>query len=239
MITRSIGKMFAFGRDKVAAGFVRIGITPNTLTVAGLVIIATGAFFYAQGKFLWGIIIISCALVFDMFDGAVARLSDRITPFGGFLDSALDRYADIFVFGAAAWYFATVRHSVPMAVVALWALAGALVISYTRARAENIVDECRVGFWTRGERVVYLLIGSGFGTPMFTICVIALGVHWTALGRILYTRRISENPQARIRKNEILARVFYWDFKKGSVPYEIYVVAFVFTSMIGTRFGLT
>jgi len=223
MISRLIGRVFSAARDGLARVLIRMGVSANALTVTGLLPTVVAGYFIARGSFVWAVLFIVISGAFDMLDGAVARLSGRMTAFGGVLDSSLDRYADIVLFGALSWYFYDVRAQRALALVTLAALAGALLVSYTRARAENVIEKCRGGFWARGERIVYMTIGMVTGGLPVVVCVMAVGTHWTAIGRILYTRRMCMNPPREIGPKDHLAKFFYWTYARGTLAYDIAV----------------
>jgi phosphatidylglycerophosphate synthase len=126
-----------------------------------------------------------------MLDGAVAKLGGRATAFGAFLDSTLDRVSDGFLFGGLFWYWAA-RGDAPLAGLSLSGLLAAFLVSYTRARAENLIDSCKVGFWERGERTVLLLVGATFAVLPAVVLLLGTLVHLTALQRLLYARRLLE-----------------------------------------------
>ncbi len=152
-ITHAIG----YGSNKVIRLIVRglalSRIHPNVLTFLGLVINMVAAYMLAVGQFRWAAAVIIGAGLFDMVDGRVARETNRVTRFGGFFDSVLDRYSDCaLLVGLLVWYGSINR---PFYVVlTAVAMAASVMISYTRARAENSIPMCKVGFMERPERVV-------------------------------------------------------------------------------------
>jgi CDP-diacylglycerol---glycerol-3-phosphate 3-phosphatidyltransferase len=166
------------------------GITPNQLTLAGLAVSLVSGVIYASGHFFWGGLILFVASLADVLDGPLARYSGKTSKFGAFLDSTVDRYADVFVFGGLTLHFARVQE-MGWAAVGIGIIAGSFVTSYTKARAENFVDECSVGLFERPERLIGLWVFSalnGFFRPL-SLIVLLIGTNYTALQRILYTRR--------------------------------------------------
>ena len=151
-------------------------LAPGRLTAAGLGIIAAGCF--------------------DVFDGAVARARGENSPFGAVLDSVTDRAADAFIYIGAVLYF--YRIGQPLYVfVTMVALAGALMVSYTRARAENTIIDCKVGFAERGERMVLLLLALFFNKLGAGMWMLA-GLAWlTTLQRLIHTHRALAAGQPR------------------------------------------
>ena len=187
MLGRSRGEV-ARVAEPVARAMVWLRVQPNQLSCLGLVcsMIAAGAFAADQRR--TGALCLAVAGTLDILDGALARVSGRVSPFGAFLDSVLDRYSDLLVLAGLVYLFA--RLGRPEAVVAvLLALIGTVMVSYTRARAESIDVECRVGLMERGERMLVLIAGALLGFLVPAIWVVALGANATALHRIAHTWR--------------------------------------------------
>ncbi len=141
---------------------VRFDPDPNFLTLIGLGINIWAACLYGFGHFFYAGLVMILANVFDMLDGRVARKTGRVTIFGAFLDSSLDRLSDMVVFLGIIIFYArdTQYHSTLYAALTGAALIGSVMISYTSARAESILPKMDVGFFRRPERVVLLIIGS-------------------------------------------------------------------------------
>ena len=165
------------------------GITPNQLTIGGCVLSFLTGCLYAGGHiFLAGVLLIAASIP-DMLDGALARLSGRASKFGAFLDSTLDRYSDFFLFGGLGIHFAG-QGEIRGLIVCLGVLLGTFATSYTKARAENLIDNCRVGFFERSERIVTLLIGSLFSPLLgLALWILLIGTNATAITRILHTQQ--------------------------------------------------
>jgi CDP-diacylglycerol--glycerol-3-phosphate 3-phosphatidyltransferase len=165
-------------------------ITPNNLTVAGLLLSLATAPLIVSGHFIIAAIVLLLAGVCDMLDGAVARISAQVTPFGAFLDSTSDRLAEGFVLAAVGIWYARQGGFVTLGVVFAVMICSFLV-SYTRARAEAVGLECKVGFASRPERVVGLMIGLVFARwHVLTIMLWLLAVltAYTVVQRILHVR---------------------------------------------------
>ncbi len=146
--------------DPVARGLLRVGISPDVVTVLGTVGVLVGALgFGARGQFLIAVAIVVAFAPIDMIDGAMARARGYSTRFGALLDSTMDRIADGAIFGSVAFWYATTGQSVTMA-VALVCLVAAQVISYVKARAQSLGFECEVGIAERGERLVLIGVGA-------------------------------------------------------------------------------
>ncbi len=166
----------------------RLGVTPNVITIVGCTMgIATGALI-AVGR--WQAAIVTAALggLADGMDGLLARQSQQMTPFGPFLDSVLDRWADSAFFIGLLIYYS--RAGMPMQeVLAGVALSSSLLVSYTRARAEGGGAQCSRGLFTRLERFVVLMAGLVFDQMTIALWVIAVLSTFTALQRIYFTWR--------------------------------------------------
>ncbi len=165
-------------------------IHPNILTLLGCVTNLVAGIVFGYGFALWGGIVLLLGGFFDMLDGAVARQESRATPFGGFLDSVLDRYADQFVLFGILVHFAR-GGALAWVVVTAIAIIGTTVTPYARARAENIIDTCRVGILERPERVIVLAAGALFGFLSYAVLTVAILAHITVFQRIYHTYRRS------------------------------------------------
>ena len=185
----------------VAKRSPRLGIHPDWITVAGLILVALAALFLAQGEFLAGGLLLLLSLPFDALDGAVARAMKRQGAFGMVLDSTLDRYADGLIFAALGYYFAA-NARLDMLVLALAALVGSYIVSYIRARADDslVGISTTVGFFTRLERVLVVLvmiIGSVLmdsTAPLeIGMLILALGTNITALQRLRHVYATLKN----------------------------------------------
>lgn len=163
-------------------------IRPSALTLTGLgVSLAAGAC-YARGWAVAAGCVVILAGLCDMLDGAVARVSGRVSRTGGFMDSVIDRYSDAALFGGILLRY-TAEGDGAGTGLALAVLTGAYLVSYVRARAELVIPKCDVGLMERPERLVVLVAGSLSGLLVPALWVLALTSHATALHRILYTLR--------------------------------------------------
>jgi CDP-diacylglycerol--glycerol-3-phosphate 3-phosphatidyltransferase len=184
--TRAIGTACNHVILWIVRGLALSKIHPNVLTFLGLLINIAAAGLLARGQFFWAGLVIIGAGLFDMVDGRVARETNRVTRFGGFFDSVLDRYSDLaLLVGLLVWYGSINRffYVVLTAVV----MAGSVMVSYTRARAENSIPTCKVGFMERPERVVLLIIGALFDRMAPVLWVIAVLANLTVVHRMMFT----------------------------------------------------
>lgn len=178
---------------------VRLGLNPNHLTTVSLFLSIWSAYQFAFGSIHIAALLLLVGGFFDMIDGEVARAANRVTRFGALYDSTLDRYSEIFIFLGMGYHFVRIQLASPQftAVLTLFivlAMAGSLMVSYVRARAEGLDFQCKVGFLQRPERVVLLGVGALISnwTLIFVIFFIALFANITAIQRILYIYK-SEN----------------------------------------------
>ncbi len=158
----------------------KAGVKPNHLTAIGLIFGFSSALLISFGNLIEGAVAILISGLMDMLDGALARNTTKITEFGGFLDSVFDRYVDTAIFISLGIY------GVDWLIVAL-ALSGALLVSYTRARAESVISKCDVGVAERGERLIIIVIGLLTGYIWQAVALVAFLSHTTAVHRVVYT----------------------------------------------------
>lgn len=196
-----IGLALAQARDAAARWLVRSGVHPNHLTVAGAAL-SVGAgiclFLGASHQLplerpapgvtasywpLWAALLLALAGALDILDGATARQGRLRTPFGGILDSTLDRWSDMALYGGIALHFAT-RANVTFVLLALLAMAHAVMISYVKARAESEVSTCEVGYWARGERIAMLWLGCLSGHVPAAVWMLAFLPAFTVAARL-------------------------------------------------------
>lgn len=169
----------ALGRVLTPIGrtVARTGVSPNAITVIGTAGVAAGALvLFPRGEFFWGTMVITAFVLFDMLDGAVARVTGKISKFGAFLDSTMDRVADAAIFsGLMIGLYRDGQHG--LAGVALYCLVAGVVVSYAKARAEGLGYTCNVGIAERAERLIVALVAAGFdGLGVPYILAIALWV---------------------------------------------------------------
>ena len=175
--------------DPVGRALFRLRLRPNHLTVMGLVVSLGAAAAFIIGHVRLGGCLVLLAGLFDFCDGSLARASGQVTPFGGFLDSVIDRYSDLVVLLGIVVLFAGMPN-MRGAVAAMAALVGSLMVSYTKARAESIGVTCNVGMMERPERLICLIAGALLGLMEPALWVLAILANLTALQRIVFTRRL-------------------------------------------------
>jgi CDP-diacylglycerol--glycerol-3-phosphate 3-phosphatidyltransferase len=166
----------------------RLGLTPNGLTLIGTVFMFGIGLVLAQGNFVTGAVLVALAAAFDALDGSLARQTNRVTRFGAFLDSTTDRWAEAAIYGGLLWWYTGQGAQLEVMLVYA-AIIGSLLVSYTRARAEGIGVECKVGLFTRFERIVVLIVGLVSGQMLIALAVLAVLSNVTAIQRILHVYR--------------------------------------------------
>jgi len=170
----------------IGRALARLGLTPNALTTAGLLVTLAGVAVVVSGRPVVGATVMAAGLVLDAFDGAVARLSGRSTLLGAFYDSVADRVADVAMLGALVWL---VLPSPLGFAVGMTALATALLTSYVRAKAESLGLTATVGVLERAERVVIVLLGLWLDLVAVALWVLAIGGVVTVLQRVVVVWR--------------------------------------------------
>ena len=185
------------------------GVHPNALTLIGLVVNGVAAWILARGEFFYAGIVILGAAVFDLTDGAVARNANKVTRFGGFLDSVMDRYSDLILLTGLLVHYARIDRFSYIVLVAV-VMIGSVLVSYSRARSENVIPSCKVGFLERPERIVLLIIGALFDRMAAVLWVMAVLSNVTVIHRIVHTwnesRRMARSPAASVGAEDPAAK---------------------------------
>ena len=213
--------------DPVANWLVKRGVHPNTITVIGTFCTLVGGVIYGTGHIRTGGWILGLTALFDVLDGTVARRSNTSSTFGAFLDSTLDRLADGVVLGGLAVFYATSRlhANIPMLIVALMGLIGAFLTSYTRARAESLGLDAKIGFLQRPERVVLLsapqaffgLVFNGWVLALITI-VLTVTAWITVVQRVAFVYTATTRAEKAEARAETEARPRFWARNRAARP---------------------
>ena len=174
--------------DPLGAFFNRLGVTPNMMTMLGLLGNIVGAWFLSQGNmFLGGVFVLICT-PFDALDGTMARLRGEANEFGAFVDSVTDRYSELFILGGLLYYFTT--HNDHLSTIAVYmAAAGSVLVSYVKARADSLKFDANVGILTRMERYLVIAPLLLFNLPAVAAWIVAVLANITALQRIWRVRQ--------------------------------------------------
>src|ERR1035438_6887500 len=177
--TSAFGKGSGWLLQKIVNGLALTRISPNVLTFLGLVINIVAAFFFGHADasnnhrmFFYAGLVILGAGIFDMVDGRVARRTNKVTVFGAFFDSVIDRYSDVVLFFGLLVYYARINHF-RYVVLTAFVMVTSLMVSYTRARAEALIGQCKVGSMERPERIVLVILGALFN-------------HWGLMAPVLW-----------------------------------------------------
>jgi CDP-diacylglycerol--glycerol-3-phosphate 3-phosphatidyltransferase len=188
--------------NTLARGLGALGLTPNTLTLIGLVLMCGIGIVIALGNFALAGVLIIIAGIFDALDGSLARLTNRVTRFGAFLDSTTDRFAEGALF--LGMLYAFIQRGMMLAVYLIFfALLGSLMVSYARARAEGIGVQCKEGLLTRFERIALIVLGLlatalwGDAPLVVVLGFLAIFTNLTAAQRMWWVYRATrdESPQ--------------------------------------------
>ncbi len=167
--------------------FANLGLRPDFFTALGLLLSIGAAVAFAVGWFPWAGVVVLLAGLCDVFDGQVARAANKGTKFGALLDSTLDRYSEAFIFFGIAFYLVR-TDSMLTKMALLFALAGSLMVSYVRARAEGLGIECQGGLMQRTQRTLAVALGALFGKTGLTVVIWILAVlaNYTVVERIYH-----------------------------------------------------
>ena len=187
----------------VARLFSRVGLTPNAVSLIGLAIAGGGAYVIAIGNWWAGGLIVLFAGIFDLFDGALARATGKVSDFGALLDSTIDRVSEaVVLLGLLAFYLS--KNNDLGSILVYVALVGSIMVSYMRARSEGLGIDCKVGVMTRPERVAAVGIGLIVGHWVPVVVMVVLGVIGalttvTAIHRLIHTSRMISKEERDVQ----------------------------------------
>jgi CDP-diacylglycerol--glycerol-3-phosphate 3-phosphatidyltransferase len=190
---------FKWFLDPLGGFFNRLGITPNMMTMLGLLGNTVGAYFLARGEMLVGGLFVLLMTPVDALDGTMARLRGESGDFGAFVDSVSDRYSELIIYGGLLYHFLYLGQPTGGLLV-FGAAAGSVLVSYVKARAEALGYEARVGILTRVERYLVLAPALVFNQLLIGLGIIAIFANITALQRIWHVRR---QAYMKVKKQEI------------------------------------
>lgn len=203
--TGFIGTICNFPLRAIIALCVRLRIHPNLLTLTGVVINMAAAWQLAMGRFVTAGFVMIVANIFDFIDGKVARELNAETPFGGFWDSVMDRFSDITLFIGLLYLYAELGRTDYVIITAL-TMMFSVMTSYTRARAESLIDKCKVGFMERPERIVLFMIGAFTNRMAAVLWIVGVLSVVTVADRILYTwRELNSEPRQAAPETALVA----------------------------------
>ena len=200
--TSAFGRTCGWLLNKIVRGLSLSRISPNALTFIGLIINIGAAFLFGHANaenadimFFWAGVVIFGAGIFDMVDGRVARSTNRVTVFGSFFDSVIDRYSDVVLFFGLLVYYGRINRF-RYVVLTAFVMVTSLMVSYTRARAESLIEKCNVGFMERPERIVLILLGAlgnRWGAMPPALWVLAVLSTVTVIHRIQHTYKMTKH----------------------------------------------
>ena len=205
---------------------VALGIHPNVLTLIGVIINIAAAWALAVDRFVLAGVIMICANIFDFIDGKVAHITGKQSEFGAFWDSTLDRFSDLALFTGLIWLYSSLGRE-GYVLVATSALIFSIMTSYARARAECLIDKCKVGFMERPERIVLFMIGAFTDRMAGVLWVILTLAVVTVANRIHYTYlALNKLPMpATDGVFGLISRYFFWRDERATLHYDVWVIA--------------
>jgi CDP-diacylglycerol--glycerol-3-phosphate 3-phosphatidyltransferase len=224
--TGFIGAACMFPLRAIISASVALGIHPNVLTLIGVLINVIAAMALGLDQFLTAGVIMIVANIFDFIDGKVAYITNTMSRFGAFWDSTLDRFSDIALFLGLIYLYADLRRT-DYVMVASIAMMFSIMTSYARARAESLIEKCKVGFMERPERIVLFMIGA-FTNRMAAVLWVILVLSIVAVeNRIHYTYLVLNNKPIPTGSNvvtRIFWRGFFWRDERATLPYDVLVI---------------
>jgi CDP-diacylglycerol---glycerol-3-phosphate 3-phosphatidyltransferase len=224
--TGAVGAICMVPLRAVINASVALGIHPNVLTLIGVLVNIAAAWFLAIDQFITAGVVMIVANIFDFIDGKVAHITGKQSAFGAFWDSTLDRFSDLALFTGLIWLYANLGRK-GYVLIAAMALIFSIMTSYARARAESLIDKCKVGFMERPERIVLFMVGAFTDRMAAVLWVILVLSIVTVADRIYYTYLVlNERPMP---SNEGFAgvfwRAFFWRDERATLAYDAWALA--------------
>jgi CDP-diacylglycerol--glycerol-3-phosphate 3-phosphatidyltransferase len=210
----------------IIAVCVALRIHPNVLTLVGVIINVAAACALGVGRFLLAGVIMIVANIFDFIDGKVAHLLHLQSRFGAFWDSTLDRFSDLALLVGLIFLYSTLGRT-DYVLVAAVTLIFSIMTSYTRARAESLVEKCKVGFMERPERIVLFMIGA-FTNRMAGVLWVILTLSILAVANRIYYTYLALNGLRMPTREGLVGlfnRAFFWTDERATLPYDVWVIA--------------
>ena len=226
-LTGFVGSVCMVPLRAIIRASVALGVHPNTLTLIGVLINVAAAWALGNDRFLLAGVIMIVANIFDFIDGKVAHLAGKSSLFGAFWDSTLDRFSDIALFLGLIYLYSDLRRT-DYVMVASLAMMFSIMTSYARARAESLIEKCKVGFMERPERIVLFMIGALTDRMAAVLWVILVLSIVTVADRIYYTYLVLDTqpvPRGSNPVSRLLWRAVFWTDDRGTLAYDLWVVA--------------
>src|ERR1700687_1759299 len=224
--TGTIGAICMFPLRAIIGACVALRIHPNTLTLVGVLVNVGAAWALGYGRFRLALAVMIIANIFDFIDGKVAHQLQLQSPFGAFWDSTLDRFSDLALLTGLIFLYSKLGRSDYVMGAAL-TLIFSIMTSYARARAESLVEKCKVGFMERPERIVLFMIGA-FTNRMAGVLWVILVLSILAVANRIYYTYLALNGlplPSRTGAAGIFNRAFFWTDERATLPYDIWVIA--------------
>jgi CDP-diacylglycerol--glycerol-3-phosphate 3-phosphatidyltransferase len=225
-VTGAIGAVCMFPLRAIIDLCVALRIHPNTLTLIGVIVNVGAAWALGFGRFRLAFVIMLVANIFDFIDGKVAHRLQLQSAFGAFWDSTLDRFSDLALLTGLIFLYSKLGRSDYVMVAAL-TLIFSIMTSYARARAESLVEKCKVGFMERPERIVLFMIGAATNRMAAVLWVVLMLSILAVADRIYYTYlALNKLPlPSRAGVAGIFNRAFFWTDERATLPYDLWVIA--------------
>jgi CDP-diacylglycerol--glycerol-3-phosphate 3-phosphatidyltransferase len=225
-VTGAIGAVCMFPLRAIINASVALGIHPNVLTLIGVLINVAAGFALAQDRFLLAGVIMIVANIFDFIDGKVAFITGTQSEFGAFWDSTLDRFSDLALLTGLIFLYSKLGRSDYVLIAAL-TLIFSIMTSYARARAESLIEKCKVGFMERPERIVLFMIGA-FTNRMAAVLWVILVLSVLAVANRIYLTYLVLNKKPMPTHEGLRGafnRAFFWTDERTTIPYDLWVIA--------------
>jgi CDP-diacylglycerol--glycerol-3-phosphate 3-phosphatidyltransferase len=224
--TGAIGAICMFPLRAIIETSVALRIHPNVLTLVGVVINVGAAWALGHGRFVLAGVVMIVANIFDFIDGKVAHRLQLQSQFGAFWDSTLDRFSDLALLTGLIYLYSQLGRSDYVMVAAL-TLIFSIMTSYARARAESLIEKCKVGFMERPERIVLFMIGA-FTNRMAAVLWVILVLSVLAVANRIYYTYLALNHLPLPSKAGLAGafnRAFFWTDDRATLAYDIWVIA--------------
>jgi len=224
--TGAVGAACMYPLRAIIRACVALRIHPNTLTLIGVLINVGAAWALGYQRFRWAFVILLVANIFDFIDGKVAHELQMQSQFGAFWDSTLDRFSDLALSTGLIFLYSKLGRSDYVMVAAL-TLNFSIMTSYARARAESLVEKCKVGFMERPERIVLVILGAGtnrMAAALWVILLLSIVAVWS---RIYYTYLVLNRQPMPTREGVagFFNRAFFWTDDRATLAYDFWVIA--------------
>jgi len=224
--TGAIGFVCMFPLRAIIRTCVALRIHPNVLTFVGVLVNIAAAWALGLGHFLLAGVIMIVANIFDFIDGKVAYQLRLESRFGAFWDSTLDRFSDLALLVGLIYLYSKAGRTDYVMIAAL-TLIFSIMTSYARARAESLVEKCKVGFMERPERIVLFMIGA-FTNRMAGVLWVILVLSILAVANRIYYTYLALNGLPMPRRDGVTGvfwRAFFWTDERTTLPYDAWVIA--------------